>query len=100
MILGVYLAAVPNHALAISRELQSSRDWSVELRWAAIGGEGINLGWKSRRVDERSEVHHQLGNLNALIYPHGCRVDERSEPQQASELSALTYLHSPKPLPK
>ncbi|QIK38843.1 glycosyltransferase [Caldichromatium japonicum] len=39
LILGIYLADAPNHALAISRELLAARDWQVDLRWAAIGGQ-------------------------------------------------------------
>lgn len=37
LVLGIYLADVPNHAAVLSRQLLSARDWDVDLRWAAVG---------------------------------------------------------------
>ncbi|NCA69126.1 MAG: hypothetical protein EOM91_03305 [Sphingobacteriia bacterium] len=39
LVLGVYLSTVKNHAIPISVQLEHSRDWVVDLRWAAIGDE-------------------------------------------------------------
>lgn len=37
LILGVYLPGITNHAAALSNELLNSRDWEVDLHWAAVG---------------------------------------------------------------
>lgn len=35
--LGVYLVDQPNYAVAISETLRQTKDWDLDLRWAAVG---------------------------------------------------------------
>ena len=37
LVTGVYLPGIPNYSARISADLLSSRNWRVDLRWAAIG---------------------------------------------------------------
>ena len=37
LVLGIYLPGVANHAAALSRQLLSARNWTVDLHWASVG---------------------------------------------------------------
>lgn len=41
LVLGVLIQGIPNYAQAISAELCRSEDWTVDLRWAALGSAAL-----------------------------------------------------------
>ncbi len=52
LVLGVFLQNTANYALEISAELRRSRDWSVDLRWAALGSAEL-----PRDIAEATQIH-------------------------------------------
>ncbi len=120
LILGIYLAEAPNHALAISCELMSARDWQVDLRWAAIGGQEMPASPTPVQLGETGAATRLSLGLEGEWAPgpwmrsadpvacgRGCagtktgalgRTISGQPPSQ--ELAALTWIYSPEPKPK
>jgi hypothetical protein len=67
LVIGVYLPSIPNHAEVISKELLGARDWSVDLRWATVGGGIVPETLRSLTVLQTSERVAKFVLLNRLL---------------------------------
>lgn len=93
LILGVYLRGIANHAAALSDELLSSRDWEVELHWAAVGTDASSAQADStlqaltrlhspQRVPKFVLLNRLLSELELGDYRYLIVVDDDIELQQ------------------
>jgi hypothetical protein len=73
LVVGVYLPSVAHHAVAISSELLSARDWCVDLFWASVGSGAIPQELREVTVLRLSERVPKFALLNRLL----ARVDLR-----------------------
>lgn len=67
LIVGVYLLDAPNHALSLSRTFLQSRDWAVDLRWAAVGTSEVPPELAGVTVATSAERRPKFHILNDII---------------------------------